>query len=97
MKITIEFELDQAAYDLKYGPGSDHWRKYRTERVKDGGRNQYGDTYHDIPLSFDQYEFAPSKVQATMEAMIKDMLSEGFYDWHHDGQELNPKITIGEG
>src|SRR5215467_8092209 len=30
MKITIELELDQEAYDKEHGPGSEFWQKYHS-------------------------------------------------------------------
>lgn len=35
-KVTVTIELDQAAYDAKYGPGSEHWAKYHGQSFSDG-------------------------------------------------------------
>ena len=35
MKLTVTLELDQQAYDQKYGPGSEWYQKYYSDRPED--------------------------------------------------------------
>lgn len=95
MKLTIELEIDQAAYDAKYGPGTEWWKRNKVERVLDGGENQFGPTYTSVPMPASEYEFAEGKVEQALTDMIVDILYEGLYDWRNlreDGSAL--KIAV---
>lgn len=87
MKLVVELEIDQAAYDAKYGPGTEWWDRYKyTTDINTGERT---------PLSASAYEFAPDKVEQALAEMIVDVLYEGFWDWRNlrDGGSAL-KITV---
>lgn len=76
MKILIELEIDQEAYDRKYGPGTEWWEKY-------------------IKAETSEYGYAPEKLKASWDAMLRDILTEGLYDWTQLHEEaLKMTITI---
>lgn len=91
MKILIELEVDQEAYDGKYGPGTEWWQKYNTETKYDTTCNK-GITATK-PAS--DYYFAPEKLKASWDATLRDILTEGLYDWTQLHEEaLRISITI---
>lgn len=95
MRITIELEIDQEAYDAKYGPGTEWWVEYRTNRVPDGESDDFGPTYHNVPVPASDYEFAEGKAQANMTKILKDIIGEGLHDWAslaEDGSALKIKV-----
>ena len=87
MKLIIELELDQEAYDAKYGPETEWWRQYRTEWDEATQMNYI--------LPPEAYEFGPGKAEAALAEMAVDILHEGFSDWRtlrDDGSAL--KIAV---
>lgn len=77
MKIVIELEVDQEAYDRKYGPGTEWWGKYSQDTDPS------------------DYHFAPDKAKANWDGLIKDLLTEGLYDWtqlHDDAVKIDIKF-----
>lgn len=88
MKIVIELEVDQEAYDGKYGPGTEWWLKYNTETTYYPNGEPTTTTK---PAS--DYYFAPEKLRTSWDAMLRDILTEGLYDWTQLHEEA-PKITI---
>lgn len=89
MKIVIELEVDQEAYDRKYGPGTEWWLKYNIDTTydRDTGKN----ITTTKPAS--DYYFASHKAKANWNIMLKDVLTEGLYDWTQLYEEAL-KITI---
>lgn len=81
-KVTIELELDEASYRAKYGPGTEWWGKYQTDRVHDGGQNEFGPTYHNVPKPASDYKPMEGKL---LEEALQDILIEGFWDWASNG------------
>lgn len=84
MKIVVELELDQEAYDKEHGPGSEYWNKYRNSPV----RNEHGDINHaetdaEQARRVEEYKDNHSE-RGTAEAIV-DCLLEGFYDWQWKG------------
>jgi hypothetical protein len=76
-KVTIELELDEAAYRAKYGPGSEHWNRYRTvDTIRPDG------IWDSEPKPESDYK--PIEGQALHDAII-EILGEGFYDWDSNG------------
>lgn len=91
MKITIELEVDQEAYDRKYGPGTEWWTKYSYDQVLDAESNQYVG----VPKPASVYLFAPDKAKDMWNEMLRDILSEGLYDWtqlHDDAVKIDIKF-----
>lgn len=91
MKIIIELEVDQEAYDREYGPGTEWWRKNCTESAYDPATDKTITTTK--PPS--DYYFASEKLKANWDKMLRDVLTEGLYDWtqlHEEALKIN--ITI---
>lgn len=88
MKITVELELNQDAYDKHYGPGSEWWAKYGTRQRYDKDLDKYVE---------EPQEYYCSKPNWAQD-MIQETLQESFYDWvqFHDVNSENPfnvKVT----
>lgn len=94
MKIVVEIEIDQAAYDEKYGPQSEYWQKYKTSRVE--GLSANGETvWQDVVKPASEYEFAEGKAEQALGELLVDVINEGLHDWRHlreDGSTL--QVTI---
>jgi len=91
MKIIIEVEVDQAAYDAKYGPGTEWWAAYRTKQVQvtteDGDK-----VWEDRPAPAEDYEFIAARAKDTWNRLLRDLITGGLYDWTELGNGV--KITI---
>ena len=84
MKLKVEVEVDQEAYDAKYGPGTEWWQKYRTNT----------DWNTEIPTvtvkDASEYEFA--NAQPVLAEILVDILAEGLSDWSGLGTGIS--ITV---
>lgn len=75
VKVTVEIELDNEAYREKYGPGSEHWKKYMVDYVREGEVSTV--------VAKPDSEYKSMEGQMLNDAII-DVLYEGFYDWACD-------------
>jgi hypothetical protein len=77
MKVTVEVELDQEAYDKKYGPGSEYFIKYY-------GPDSHGWSPEKEAKAVENYHI-DYHMQSSLQAMVIDVIHEGFYDWAEKG------------
>ena len=83
-KVVVTIELDNEAYTKEYGPGSKFWEKYHTTRVLDGGQNEFGPTYRNVPLPASEYKSLEGQL---LRDTIIEILREGFYDYQSDDRQ----------
>jgi hypothetical protein len=77
MKVTVEVELDQEAYDKEYGPGSEWFMKIH-------GEKSYGWTAEREAKAVERYHINYHR-QSSLQAAVLDVIQEGFYDWASQG------------